>query len=157
MKKTNAMRFLETNHVAYEVYTYEVLDGKIDGVSVAQKIGKPVENVYKTLVTIGNSGELAVFIIPVAYELDLKKAAVAAYEKSIQMLPVKDITKHTGYIRGGCSPFAMKKAYPTFVCEEAMLLDSMIVSAGQIGLQVEIHPDELIRVIQATYCDLELK
>ncbi len=154
MKKTNAMRFLETCDVPYEVHTYEVIDGRIDGIAVANKINKPVEKVYKTLVTISSNGQLAVFIIPVAYELNLKKAAIAAKEKSIQMLPVKEITKYTGYVRGGCSPFAMKKQYPTFLSGEAILLDTIMISGGQIGIQFEISPDDLIRVIQANYADI---
>ncbi|CCQ96219.1 conserved hypothetical protein [[Clostridium] ultunense Esp] len=109
--KTNAMRILDTHNIEYKIITYDKKDGKIDGVSVAKKIGKEPKKVFKTLVARGSSGELYVFIIPVAEELDLKKAAKAAGEKKIEMIPAKDITKHTGYIRGGCSPIGMKKTY----------------------------------------------
>jgi Cys-tRNA(Pro)/Cys-tRNA(Cys) deacylase len=154
MKKTNAMRFLENLGVSYSVISYESGDGKIDGVSVAHKIGRPVESVYKTLVVIGHSGHLYVMIIPVDRELDLKKAAKAAHEKSVHMLAVADITKHTGYVRGGCSPFAMKKHYLTFLAEEAILLDKLIVSAGQIGLQIEMSVDDFAASCPAELVDL---
>lgn len=102
--KTNAMRILDSKNIDFKVSTYDIKDGKIDGVSVAEKIGRDITEVYKTLVTQGSSRTLYVFVIPVAEELDMKKAAKAAGEKSIEMIPVKDITKHTGYIKGGCAP-----------------------------------------------------
>ena len=107
--KTNAMRILDTHNIEYNAIFYDSKDGRIDGISVAKKIGKGLKYVFKTLVAQGNSGGLYVFIIPVAEELDLKKAAKVSGEKKIEMIPVKDITKHTGYIRGGCSPIGMKK------------------------------------------------
>lgn len=136
--KTNAMRILDNHNIEYNIITYDKKDGKIDGVSVAKKIGKLPEKVFKTLVSQGSSGKLYVFIVPVAEELDLKKAAKVSGEKKIEMLPVKDITKYTGYIRGGCSPIGMKKVYPTFIDESALNLDSIIVSGGKVGVQIEM-------------------
>ncbi|MFL6556542.1 MAG: Cys-tRNA(Pro) deacylase, partial [Bacillus sp. (in: firmicutes)] len=125
--KTNAMRILDAKKVSYEMLTYDNKDGKIDGVSVAEKVGKDPKVVYKTLVAQGASKNVFVFVIPVAEELDLKKAAKAAGEKNIEMLPVKDIQKWTGYIRGGCSPIGMKKEYKTFIDESAGAINSIIV------------------------------
>lgn len=150
--KTNAMRLLDAKKIPYEVVTYENKDGKIDGVSVAAKVGKDPREVYKTLVTQGTSKELFVFVIPVEKELDLKKAAKAAGEKKIEMIHVKDIQKWTGYIRGGCSPIGMKKEYRTFLDESCRELESMAVSGGKIGLQIVINPRDLKEV---THADLE--
>lgn len=152
--KTNAMRLLDAQQIPYGMLSYEVKDGKIDGISVAAKIGKPPEAVYKTLVTQGHSGELYVFVIPVAAELDLKKAAKAAGEKKIEMIHVKDIQKYTGYIRGGCSPIGMKKHYVTFVDGSAATLDEVIVSAGRIGTQMVLAPGDLLKAADANYADL---
>ncbi|WP_282141112.1 Cys-tRNA(Pro) deacylase [Cytobacillus oceanisediminis] len=152
--KTNAMRMLDAQKVDYELITYDNLDGKIDGVSVAAKIGKDPEAVYKTLVVQGHSKQIYVFIIPVAEELDLKKAAKAAGEKKVEMIPVKDIQKLTGYIRGGCSPVGMKKQYPSFVDEKAAGLDLIIVSGGKIGMQMELKAEELQKAIGAELADL---
>lgn len=140
------MRILDTHNIEYNVITYDKRDGKVDGVSVAKKIGKDPEKVFKTLVAQGSSGELYVFIIPVAEELDLKKAAKATGEKKIEMVPVKDITKYTGYIRGGCSPIGMKKVYPTFIDESSLSLDSIIVSGGKVGVQIEVDTESLKRL-----------
>ncbi|PWX17190.1 Cys-tRNA(Pro) deacylase, partial [Clostridium perfringens] len=129
--KTNAMRILDSKKVSYEMLSYESEDGKIDGISVAHKIGVDEKNVFKTLVVQGTSKELYVFVIPVAEELDLKSAAKIAGEKKVEMIPVKDILKHTGYIRGGCSPIGLKRPYKTFIHESAKDLDFMIVSAGK--------------------------
>jgi len=152
--KTNAMRILDVNDIEYSVLTYDSKDGKIDGVSVANKIGRDVNTVFKTLVTIGKSKEIYVFIIPVEKELDLKKAANAAKEKSIEMIHVKDITKYTGYVRGGCSPIGMKKEYPTFIDESALLLEKIIVSGGKIGVQVEIRVDDLKKITNGQIYEL---
>jgi Cys-tRNA(Pro)/Cys-tRNA(Cys) deacylase len=154
IKKTNVMRLLEKEGTVFEIITYDNKDGKIDGVSVAAKIGRSPESVFKTLVTEGASGEHYVFVIPVTEELDLKKAAKAAGEKKMQMIHVKDILKLTGYIRGGCSPIGMKKHFKTFIDESAGLLDKIIVSGGMIGLQVELKPDELINVAECEMADL---
>lgn len=150
--KTNAMRLLDKAGVSYKTYAYDHKDGLIDGVSVAHKMGQPVERVYKTLVTQGTSKEYHVFIIPVAEELDLKAAARAVGEKAVEMIKVTDINKVTGYIRGGCSPFGMKKNYGTVLDSSGSGLETIIVSAGKIGHQVELVPADLIRL---TGCKVE--
>ena len=152
--KTNAVRLLDTLGIAYETHSYDVSDGGIDGVTVAGKVGIEPERVFKTLVTRGASGGYHVFVIPVDHELDLKKAARAAGEKNIAMIPVADINKVTGYIRGGCSPLGMKKEYPVHLDETAILFDRIVVSAGRIGLQMELAPDDLCRAVHAGYADL---
>lgn len=152
--KTNAMRILDSKKKQYQLMTYDNQDGKIDGVSVAQKIDRNPSEVYKTLVAHGNSQQIYVFIIPVEAELDLKKAAKAAGEKKIEMIAVKDIQKFTGYIRGGCSPVGMKKLYPTFIDIQASKLENIIVSGGKIGVQMEIRVDDLVEVIQAKAEDI---
>lgn len=151
--KTNAMRILDAMRVSYQLHTYEPGES-VDGVSVAAKMGMDVNKVYKTLVTQGKGGGFFVFVIPVARELDLKKAARAAGEKSVEMIPVKEINRHTGYIRGGCSPVGMKKKYPTFIDESARALPAMVVSGGRIGLQMEIAPEDLARSVGAHFADL---
>ncbi|WP_066310322.1 Cys-tRNA(Pro) deacylase [Bacillus sp. FJAT-29814] len=152
--KTNAMRILDTQKIDYEVLTYDNKDGKIDGVTVAGKVGKDPKEVYKTLVTQGASKTLYVFVVPVLEELNLKKAAKAAGEKNIEMLPMKDIQKWTGYIRGGCSPIGMKKQYKTFLDESCNKLDSMVVSAGKIGMQIVLKPAQLQEVTGAVFVDV---
>ncbi|MDW5298882.1 MAG: Cys-tRNA(Pro) deacylase [Sedimentibacter sp.] len=152
--KTNAMRILDSMNIEYDYMTYECEDGKIDGVSVAHKTGQNPEAVFKTLVSVGHSKELYVFCVPVEYELDLKKAAAASNEKNIELLPLKDLTKNTGYIRGGCSPIGMKKHYKTFIDESALLQDKMLVSGGAIGIQIIIKPDDLLKAAEASYADL---
>ncbi|MBS1381840.1 MAG: Cys-tRNA(Pro) deacylase [Oscillospiraceae bacterium] len=141
--KTNAQRMLEKEKIPYLAHTYETEDGHIDGVSVAHKMGIDPAVVFKTLVTRGASRGIYVFVVPVALELNLKAAARAVGEKSVEMIAVKEITPLTGYIRGGCSPIGMKKHYPTVVDESARLLERMIVSAGRIGDQIELAPGDL--------------
>ncbi len=153
--KTNAMRILDSANLPYKIHTYEAGDA-IDGVSVARKIGMDVSTVYKTLVTQGKSGGYFVFVLPVNKELDLKKAAKAVGEKAVEMIPVKDINKVTGYIRGGCSPVGMKKQYPTVIQEEALLLDTFTVSGGKIGVQVELSPSALCDFLGAAFVDIIL-
>lgn len=148
-KKTNAMRILDKEKVNYEVFTYESEDGKIDGASVAEKINMDVRVVYKTLIAKGNSKELFVFIIPVDKELDLKKAAKAVDEKKIELIPVKEITKLTGYVRGGCSPIGMKKLLRTTIESSANDLQEIIVSGGKIGVQIQLPITDLIKVTKA--------
>ncbi|HII4516575.1 Cys-tRNA(Pro) deacylase [Clostridium perfringens] len=152
--KTNAMRILDSKKVSYEMLSYESEDGKIDGISVAHKIGVDEKNVFKTLVAQGTSKELYVFVIPVAEELDLKNAAKIAGEKKVEMIPVKDILKHTGYIRGGCSPIGLKRDYRTFIHESAKELDFMIVSAGKIGHQIKLNPNDLVEVVSGKFENL---
>lgn len=151
--KTNAMRILDKNNINYNMITYDTSDGEVDGISVAKKIGKSVDQVYKTLVGQGKE-EIYVFIVPVHEELDLKKAALVTSEKKIELIHVKDILKLTGYIRGGCSPIGMKKLFKTFIHEAALDLDNIIVSAGKIGLQIEIKPIELKDTIEAEFLDI---
>ncbi|BDU92209.1 Cys-tRNA(Pro) deacylase [Clostridium perfringens] len=152
--KTNAMRILDSKKVSYEMLSYESEDGKIDGISVAHKIGVDEKNVFKTLVAQGTSKELYVFVIPVAEELDLKNAAKIAGEKKVEMIAVKDILKYTGYIRGGCSPIGMKKNYKTFIHESAEDLDFIIFSAGKIGHQIKMNPKDLVNVVEGEFAFL---
>lgn len=152
--KTNAMRLLDSNKINYTTHSYENKDNKIDGIAVANKIGKDIESVFKTLVTQGHSKEYIVFVIPVAEELDMKKASKAAGEKSIEMIHVKDINSITGYIRGGCSPLGMKKTFKTFVQEEALLFDTIVFSGGKIGAQIEMNPSDLEKVIKCSFVDI---
>lgn len=147
--KTNVMRILEAERIKYRPYYYENRDGKIDGVSVAAKLGQDVNRVFKTLVTRGASGGFFVFVLPVAEELDLKAAAKSVGEKSVGMIHVSEINKVTGYIRGGCSPVGMKKQYVTVLDASCETLETMIVSGGKIGTQVELVPADLMRLTGA--------
>ncbi len=151
--KTNAMRILEKNAVSYRVYHY-ACDEFMDGVSVAKTLNQPPERCFKTLVTQGKSKDYFVFVIPVAEELDLKKAAAAVHEKSVEMIPVKDITPVTGYIRGGCTPVGMKKSYPTVIHSSASSFDKIILSGGRIGSQIEIAPNDLVKVVGGSFEDI---
>ena len=153
-KKTNAMRILETEGIAYTEHTYDVSDGLLDGVTVAQKCGEDPDQVFKTLVTQGDDREHYVFVIPVAAKLDLKAAAKSVGVKSVEMIHVSEINKVTGYIRGGCSPVGMKKLYPTCIEESAILWDTILVSAGRIGAQVEVNAEDLARACGAAFADL---
>lgn len=154
ISKTNAVRILEKNDLDFSILTYDSNDGKIDGISVAEKIARSSSMVFKTLVTQGSSKEHYVFIIPVEKELDLKKAAKVSGEKKVEMIQVKDIQKLTGYIRGGCSPIGMKKRFKTFIDISSMELEKMIISGGKIGMQVEIGPEDLIKVVDGVQVDL---
>lgn len=153
MIKTNAMRILENKNIEYKPISYEVNDGLIDGVSVAKKINKESKEVYKTLVGQGRD-EKYIFIIPVDKELDLKKAASAAGEKKVELIKVKDITKITGYVKGGCSPIGMKKDFPSFIQKESKHLEDIVVSAGKIGVQIQLNPKDLSKTINASLVDL---
>jgi Cys-tRNA(Pro)/Cys-tRNA(Cys) deacylase len=153
--KTNAMRILDSNNISYQLMTYDNKDGKIDGVSVALKINKDPRFVYKTLVAQGSSKVLYVFIIPVEAELDLKKTAKATGEKKIEMIPVKDIQKWTGYIRGGCSPVGMKKHYATYIDDSAKEHETVVVSGGKIGIQVELSVPDLLAVTKASIVEIK--
>lgn len=152
--KTNAARILDKENAAYEILHYDSQDGKVDGLSVAGKIGYPAEIVYKTLVAAGSSKQHYVFIIPVAEELDLKAAAKAAGEKKIEMVAVKEILQLTGYIRGGCSPLGMKKPFPSFLARQAENLAEIIISAGKIGMQLKLSPEDLIKTTNGQYADI---
>lgn len=154
IKKTNAMRLLDQAHISYKYYEYETNDGKIDAVSVAQKIGQEPEQVFKTLVTQSATREHFVFVIPSICELDLKAAAKAAGQKSVEMLPLKLLLPTTGYVHGGCSPIGMKKQFPTFIDETALLYDQFCVSAGKVGINLCLSPEDLARFVQAQFVDL---
>ncbi len=151
--KTNAMRILETLQIPFEAHTYEC-DEFIDGIQIADMLGLPHDKVFKTLVTQGASKNYFVFVIPIAEELDMKKAARSVGEKNVAMLHVKDINQVTGYIRGGCTAIGMKKQYVTRVAEEAILQETIIVSGGRLGMQIELAPDALLQATGAEYADL---
>lgn len=151
--KTNAMRILERMKIDFTHDSYEC-EEFIDGIQTADKLGLNHDEVYKTLVTIGNSKQYFVFVIPIEAELDMKKAAKAVGEKSVAMIPVKDITKVTGYIRGGCTAIGMKKQYKTVVSRTAEKLQKMYVSGGKIGCQICLKPEDLLRASQAVYGDI---
>ena len=153
-QKTNVMRLLEQKKIKYTAREYPHGDEPVDGVTVAESLGQPVEKVFKTLVARGASKKIYVFDIPVAEELDLKKAAKAVGEKSIAMIHVKEITELTGYVRGGCSPVGMKKQYPTVFHESCLTQDTIMVSAGKIGYQAELAPAELIKLTKASTADI---
>ena len=152
-EKTNVMRVLEQKQIPYTAHAYPA-DGPTDGVSVANILGQDVEQVFKTLVTKAASGNYYVFDIPVAENLDLKKAAKAVGEKSIAMIPQKELLPLTGYIHGGCSPVGMKKQFPTVFHETVVLFDTICVSAGKIGAQVETSPADLMALLDATAADI---
>lgn len=153
-QKTNVMRVLEQKKIKYTAHEYAHGDEAVDGVTVAGLTGLAVEKVFKTLVTRGASKAIYVFVIPVARELDLKKAAKAVSEKSIAMIHVSEINALTGYVRGGCSPIGMRKQYKTVFHSSAETLDTMAVSAGKIGYQVELAPAELIKLVRGTTADI---
>lgn len=144
MEKTNAIRQFDRKKLPYRVHTYE---GVISGTDVAEKLGQNIENVFKTLVTVGKSGNYFVFMIPVAEELDLKKAAKAVGEKSISMLPQKELLPLTGYVHGGCSPIGMKKQFRTVIHESAQNCDKIFFSGGKIGVQIESNLETLKKLI----------
>ena len=151
--KTNVMRLLGQKKIPYKEYTYEC-DAALSGVEVAKSLRQDEKKVFKTLVTVGKSKKNYVFVIPVAEELDLKKAAAAVQEKSIAMLKSKDLLPTTGYIHGGCSPIGMKKPFPTTIHQTATLFPTILFSAGKIGHQVEIAPSDLFRLIACQSADL---
>lgn len=153
-QKTNVMRLLEQKKIKYLPHEYPHEDEAVDGVSVAASLGQNPDKVFKTLIVRGASKKFYVFDIPVAEELDLKKAAKAVGEKSVAMVHVKEITELTGYVRGGCSPLGMKKQYPVVLHESCEKLDTIIVSAGKIGFQVELDPRELIKLTRAAVADI---
>lgn len=151
--KTNAMRILEREKIPFTHYTYEC-DEFIDGIQIADKLSLPYEKVYKTLVTEGSSKNYFVFVIPIAEELDLKKAAKSVGEKSVSMIHVKDINAVTGYIRGGCTAIGMKKQYVTRLDISAKEQETIIVSGGRIGSQIELKPDDLLKAGRGELADI---
>ncbi|MDG5472802.1 Cys-tRNA(Pro) deacylase [Jeotgalibacillus sp. ET6] len=152
--KTNAMRKLDAQKIPYSILEYEIADHLLDGVSVAQKINRPAEAVYKTLVTQSPDKQYYVFLVPAEKELHLKKAARTAGEKKLEMIPAKELLKVTGYIKGGCSPIGMKKKFPTFAAKPVIKEDIMIVSAGQIGMQIELKAEDLLDITEAKEADI---
>ena len=151
--KTNAMRILESMKIPYQQYTYEC-EEFVDGLRIADQLGLPYEKVYKTLVTVGNSKDYFVFVIPIAEELDLKAAARSVGQKSVEMIHVKDINAITGYIRGGCTAIGMKKQFPTFIHESAAYFDTIIISVGRLGVQLILSPQDLIKVTRGQFADI---
>lgn len=151
--KTNAVRILERNKVSYELLTYEC-DEFIDGLHTAEKTGAPVEQSYKTLVMQGKSKKYYVFVIPIDREVDLKTAARAVQEKSVEMIPVKELTNITGYVRGGCSPLGMKKQFPTVIDLTAKAFDQIYISGGRIGTTIKVNPQDLAKVVNAKFEDV---
>ena len=147
------MRILDKNKIPYEILNYECGEF-IDGLHTAEATGAPVEQSFKTLVMQGKSRQYYVFVIPIADEVDLKKAAKVSGNKKCEMIPVKELLPLTGYIRGGCSPIGMKKHFPTYIHPTASGFDKIYVSAGQRGLQIQIAPADLIKVAQAIEADL---
>ncbi len=153
-EKTNVMRLLDKEKIAYTAHEYDHSDGAIDGVAVAQKLGQDPAQVFKTLVTRGASGSFFVFCIPVAKELDLKKAAKAVGEKSIAMIHQKELLPLTGYVHGGCSPVGMKKQFRTTIDISCETQETMLVSAGKIGQQIEVKPSDLLNLVRGTTADI---
>ncbi len=156
-QKTNVMRVLEQKKIPYTAHTYDHGPEAVDGVTVAKMLGKDPGSVFKTLVTVGASRQHYVFDIPVARELDLKKAARAVGEKSIAMIHVSELTALTGYVRGGCSPIGMKKQFPTVLDESASAYQTICVSAGKIGAQVELAPEDLVRLVRGSLADITVE
>jgi len=154
MTKTNAVRLLETAGIRFSLKEYDTTDGDVSGVGVANKLAVEPERVFKTLVTVGKSMDIYVFVIPGNVELDLKKAAKAAGEKHIEMIKGRDLEPKTGYIHGGCSPIGMKKHFPTFIDETSDMHETIIVSGGRTGLQIEMSPGSLVKITNAKMFDL---
>lgn len=154
MDKTNVMRELDKANIPYIPHFYEVDEQHLDGMHVATSLNEDPEQIFKTLVCSDPHHTIIVCCIPVNCEMDLKKAAKAASLKSIELLPLAKLTATTGYIRGGCSPIGMKKSFPTYIDETAQCFDTIMVSAGRRGTQIELSPDDLIRFIHGTYAPL---
>ncbi len=152
MEKTNVMRILDQANISYNSYTYS--PDLTNGEEVAKSLSKDPSQTFKTLVTVSNTLEHLVFVIPVNQTLNLKKASKAAGVKSVEMIKQKELFNLTGYIHGGCSPIGMKKKFRTFIDETAMLFDTIIFSAGKVGYQVEVNPNDLINLISSNYFEL---
>lgn len=151
--KTNAMRFLDKNKITYKIQSYQC-DEFVDGITCANALGQPLDQTFKTLVAHGKSGNYYCFLLPVALELDLKKSAKSVGEKSVELLHVKDITKVTGYVRGGCTPIGMKKQFMTVVHKSAENLSLFYISGGRIGVQILLSPSELVKSINGKFDDI---
>ncbi|MFI3292905.1 MAG: Cys-tRNA(Pro) deacylase [Rikenellaceae bacterium] len=154
LNKTNAARLLDQAHIKYELIPYRVDQSDLSAVHVAQQLGEDVAQVFKTLVLRGDKTGVFVCVIPGAEELDLKRAAKVSSNKYAEMIAMKELLPTTGYIRGACSPIAMKKHFPTFIHPTALDFDTIYVSAGVRGMQIQISPDELVEFVQAKVVDL---
>ena len=152
-EKTNVMRILDGKKIPYESHSYEP-DATMSGEEIAGILGEDASKVFKTLVTQGKSGAYYVFVVPVVEELDLKKAAKAAGEKAISMIKQKELLPLTGYVHGGCSPVGMKKAFPTFIHDTVKQIDKIFVSAGKVGFQIELSPEDLISLVGCKVADI---
>ena len=152
-EKTNVMRILDGKKIPYQPHVYQP-DAAMSGVQIAALLGEETEKVFKTLVTVGKTGQHYVFVIPVAAELDLKKAAAVAGEKSVVMIKQKELLPLTGYIHGGCSPIGMKTPFPTWIHETAQQQETVFVSAGKVGFQIELTPADLVRAAGCRFGDL---
>ncbi len=156
MLKTKAMRILDQKKILYEVLEYPHEEGVfLAGEEVAKLLGINPDYLFKTIVTVASSKKYYVFVIPVMAEINLKKCAKAIGEKALDLIHVKNLTDITGYVRGGCSPIGMKKQFPTFIDETAKALEFMIFSAGKIGYQIKMHPNDLVQLINASFLDLK--
>ena len=153
--KTNAVRALDKQGIPYRLHAYDHDGTAVDALTVAQKVGVPIERVYKTLVFRGSSQRIGVAVINGADELDLKKAAQVLNEKSIALVEVKELLPLTGYVRGGCSPLGMKKAYPTLIDDSGLAHSTILVSAGRIGQQIELAVSDLVALTQAQWCSIK--
>lgn len=154
MKKTNAMRILESENIDFEIIEYSTKDG-ISGTDVAEKLGENKDKVFKTLVTESKEGENFVFVVPVSSELDLKKAAKASKSKKIEMIPQKKLLPLTGYVHGGCSPVGMKKEFKTYIDSSAEDFNFFYISGGKVGMQIKLNPKELISLIDGEFADIK--
>lgn len=154
MKKTNAMRILESENIDFEIIEYSTKDG-ISGTDVAEKLGENKDKVFKTLVTESKEGENFVFVVPVSSELDLKKAARASNSKKIEMIPQKKLLPLTGYVHGGCSPVGMKKEFKTYIDSSAENLNFFYISGGKVGMQIKLNPKELVSLIDGEFSDIK--
>ncbi|MBE6623904.1 MAG: Cys-tRNA(Pro) deacylase [Ruminococcaceae bacterium] len=152
--KTNAMRILENAKIEYTALEYEVDENDLSGMHIAKQLCLDPDMMFKTIVAKGEKRGIMVFCIPVSCEIDLKKAAAAAEDKRVELLPVKDLLSYTGYIRGGCSPVGMKKKYPTFIDESCTLFDKITVSAGVRGCQLLLETQKLVEYIGAVVCNI---
>jgi len=156
IQKTNAMRQLEKGKIDYTIHEYAWNEDHLDAGNTAEQVSVPLEKIYKTMVVTGNQTGEIVACIPAESKLDLKKLAAVSGNKKVDMLKIRDLEKTTGYIRGGCSPVGMKRQFPTYIEAGAEALDTIVVSAGKRGMQMELSPDELIQITEGTYADMIL-
>lgn len=154
MSKTNAVRILESMKIDFDTVEYQSNDDEIDAISVANKINADPEIVFKTLVSVGDKSGPCVFVIPGNFELNLKKAAFVSGNKKVELIKLKELQPLTGYIRGGCSPIGMKKLFPTYIDETALLNDYIYCSAGIRGMQLKIKPGDLCEVVEGNFADI---